>query len=428
MKKGVTLLLLTLFVPWMLRAQEEAQSLSLQEAVDYAIEYNKELRASKMDIELYRQMVREAVSQGLPQINGSLDYSSNFGYKMNFGTQSMKLKDQSNLQVSVSQLIFSGQWIVGVQTSKIAQRLAAQQVDISEQDIVETIYNSYYTVLVSERLRDILQQNLENMNEIYEHTSNMFKAGTVEETDLDQIKINVGQLKNNLLAMERTVEVNYNLLRIQLGLEAGTKITLTDKLEQFLDENKSNSLYAQPFEITNNLEYQVMETQAEMNRKTVTQQKWSFAPTISGSYAYTYKIKKAGFDMSPNHAAGLTMSIPVFSGLQRLSQVKQAKIEYERTLLNRDLLKDNLNLQNEQLKFDLKNAMENYALQKENIEVASKVLNNYQIKYEQGAVSSLDLTQANDNYLTAESNYTNAILTLLQAQVSIEKLYNQLNR
>lgn len=428
MKKGVTLLLLTLFVPWMLRAQEEAQSLSLQEAVDYAIEYNKELRASKMDIELYRQMVREAVSQGLPQINGSLDYSSNFGYKMNFGTQSMKLKDQSNLQVSVSQLIFSGQWIVGVQTSKIARRLAAQQVDISEQDIVETIYNSYYTVLVSERLRDILQQNLENMNEIYEHTSNMFKAGTVEETDLDQIKINVGQLKNNLLAMERTVEVNYNLLRIQLGLEAGTKITLTDKLEQFLDENKSNSLYAQPFEITNNLEYQVMETQAEMNRKTVTQQKWSFAPTISGSYAYTYKIKKAGFDMSPNHAAGLTMSIPVFSGLQRLSQVKQAKIEYERTLLNRDLLKDNLNLQNEQLKFDLKNAMENYALQKENIEVASKVLNNYQIKYEQGTISSLDLTQANDNYLTAESNYTNAILTLLQAQVSIEKLYNQLNR
>lgn len=419
---------MTLFVPWMLRAQEEAQSLSLQEAVDYAIEYNKELRASKMDIELYRQMVREAVSQGLPQINGSLDYSSNFGYKMNFGTQSMKLKDQSNLQVSVSQLIFSGQWIVGVQTSKIAQRLAAQQVDMSEQDIVETIYNSYYTVLVSERLRDILQQNLENMNEIYEHTSNMFKAGTVEETDLDQIKINVGQLKNNLLAMERTVEVNYNLLRIQLGLEAGTKITLTDKLEQFLDENKSNSLYAQPFEITNNLEYQVMETQAEMNRKTVTQQKWSFAPTISGSYAYTYKIKKAGFDMSPNHSAGLTMSIPVFSGLQRLSQVKQAKIEYERTLLNRDLLKDNLNLQNEQLKFDLKNAMENYALQKENIEVASKVLNNYQIKYEQGAVSSLDLTQANDNYLTAESNYTNAILTLLQAQVSIEKLYNQLNR
>ena len=107
---------------------------------------------------------------------------------------------------------------------------------------------------------------------------------------------------------------------------------------------------------------------------------------------------------------------------------KQAKITYEQTLTNQDLLRDNLHLQDEQLKFDLKNAMENYELQKENIDVAARVLKNYQIKFEHGAISSLDLTQANDNYLTAESNYTDAILTLLQAQVSIEKLYNQLKR
>ena len=73
---------------------------------------------------------------------------------------------------------------------------------------------------------DILRQNLENMNEIYKHTDNMYKAGTVEVTDVDQIRINVGQLKNSLLSMERTVAVNYNLLRLQLGLEAGTPIKL----------------------------------------------------------------------------------------------------------------------------------------------------------------------------------------------------------
>lgn len=422
----VSLLLLTLIVPWMLKAQEGPQSLSLQQAIEFAIKYNKELKASKMDINLYREKIRESVSEGLPQVNGTLDYSSNFGYKMNFGGNSMKLKDQSNLKVGVSQLLFNGQWIVGIQTSKIAQRLASQQVDITELDIVENIYNSYYTVLVSERLCNILRQNMENMNKIYEHTANQLKAGTVEETDLDQIRINVGQLKNNLLAMERTVAVNYNLLRIQLGLEAGTEITLTDTLEQFLNEETANSLYSQEFDINNNLEYRLQNTQTELNKKTVSLQKWSFAPTISGSYNYTYKIKKAGFDMSPNHSAGLTMSIPVFSGLKRYSQVQQAKIELEKSIVNQDLLKDNLHLQDEQLKYDLKNAMENYALQKENIDVAARVLRNYQIKYEHGAISSLDLTNANDNYLTAESNYTNAILTLLQAQVSIERLYNQL--
>ena len=72
--------------------------------------------------------------------------------------------------------------------------------------------------------------------------------------------------------------------------------------------------------------------------------------------------------------------------------------------------------------------MENYSLQKENIDVATQVLKSYQRKYELGAVSSLDLTQANNNYLQAETNYTEAVLTLLQAQVSLEKLYNQLPR
>ena len=98
------------------------------------------------------------------------------------------------------------------------------------------------------------------------------------------------------------------------------------------------------------------------------------------------------------------MNIPIFSGLQRDSKVKQAKITLEQSYMQKSLLQDQLNVQDEQLKFNLKNAMENYNLQKENIDVATRVLKNYQRKYELGAVSSLDLTQANNNYLQAETN------------------------
>ena len=172
----------------------------------------------------------------------------------------------------------------------------------------------------------------------------------------------------------------------------------------------------------------MINTKTELNKKLLGIEKWSYAPTISGSYSFSHKLLKPALDMSPKHTAGLTMSIPVFSGMQRDSKVKQAKITLEQTYLQKSLLEDQLNVQDEQLKFNLKNAMENYNLQKENIEVATRVLQNYQRKYELGAVSSLDLTQANNNYLQAETNYTEAVLTLLQAQVSLEKLYNQLPR
>ena len=428
MKKGMTLFLLMLFVPWMLRAQDAPQTISLQQAIEFAIKHNKELQSSQMNIDLYRQKVRESVSQGLPQINGTVDYNTNFGYKMDFGGNEIKMKDQSNLKLNLQQLLFSGQWILGLQTSKIAVHLTEQEVGITELDITENIYNSYYTVLVTERMLEILRQNLENMNKIYEHTNNMYKAGTVEITDVDQIRINVGQLKNSMLSMERTVAVNYNLLRLQLGLEAGTPITLSDGLDFFLKNDKSVRLSLEKFDINNNAEFQLVTTQTELNKKMLGLEKWSYAPTISGSYSFNYKILKPELDMSPKHTAGITMSIPIFSGLQRDSKVKQAKITLEQTYLQKSLLEDQLNVQDEQLKFNLKNAMENYDLQKENIDVATRVLANYQRKYELGAVSSLDLTQANNNYLQAETNYTDAILTLLQAQVSLERLYNQLSR
>lgn len=425
MKRGVLVTFIAILIPCMMRAQESPngpQSLTLEQAVNFASAHNKELQASQMNIELRNKMVQEAISQGLPQVNGSLNYTTNFNYEIE--SFKAKMPDQSTLGVSVSQLLFSGQWILGIQTSKIAKQIAAQQVSLTEQDIKETVYNSYYTILVSERLMGSVKQNLENMAQILAHTENMYKVGTAEVTDVDQIRITVGQLKNSLLAMQRTVEVNYNLLRLQLGLQAGTSLTLTDPLEKFLQEGDFQKMSVQPFDINNNFQYQLVQTQEELQKKMVGLKKWAYAPSISASYSYSYQIK-AGLFSAP-HTAGVTMSIPLFSGLQRKAQLDQEKITLEQTSLNKSLLEDQLNLQEEQFKFTLKNALEDYNLQKENIGVAKKVLENYQHKYQAGVASSLDLTQANNNYLQAENNYTSACLTLLQAQTQLEKLHNQL--
>lgn len=425
MKRGVLVTFIAILIPWIIQAQEAMngpQSLTLEQAVNFATEYNKELQASQMNIELRNKMVQEAISQGLPQISGSLNYTTNFNYEIE--SFKAKMPDQSTLGLSVSQLLFSGQWILGIQTSKIAKTMASQEVILTELDIKETVYNSYYTILISERLMETVKQNLENMNRILMHTDNMYKAGTAEITDVDQIRITVGLLKNSLLAMQRTVDVNYNLLRLQLGLQAGTPLTLTDPIEKFLQEDGFERMAAQPFDVNNNSQYQLMQTQEELQKKMVGLKKWAYAPTISATYSYNYQIK-AGLFSAP-HAAGVTMSIPLFSGLQRKAQLDQEKITLEQTTLNKSLVEDQLNLQEEQYKFTLKNALEDYNLQKENISVARKVLENYQNKYNAGAVSSLDLTQANNNYLQAENNYTSACLTLLQAQTQLEKLHNQL--
>jgi len=162
MKRGVLIIFVAILIPCLLQAQttpNDPQRLTLEQAVNFAVEHNKELQASQMNIELRNKMVTEAISQGLPQINGDLNYSTNFRYKMSFpGSESSTvLKDQSSVGVTVNQLLFSGEWILGIQTSKIAKLIASQQVDVTELDIKETVYNSYYTILVSERLMEIVK-------------------------------------------------------------------------------------------------------------------------------------------------------------------------------------------------------------------------------------------------------------------------------
>ena len=112
MKRGIIIIWLAFLLPCLLYAQEETakpQQLSLEEAVEFAVKHNKELQASQLDIELRKQMITESISQGLPQVSGSLEYSTNFGKEMDFGGNGIKMEDRSSLGVSVSQLLFNGQ-------------------------------------------------------------------------------------------------------------------------------------------------------------------------------------------------------------------------------------------------------------------------------------------------------------------------------
>ncbi|MBE6333733.1 MAG: TolC family protein [Bacteroidales bacterium] len=428
MKKRFLIIAAMLVAGFSTSAQEQdyPTQFSLNEAVDYAIEYNRTLKTSKMDVEYKRKQITQAISQGLPQINTTLDYSTNFGYEMNFGGNAIKLEDQLAFTASASQLLFSGQWIVGVQTAKIARQISELGVDATDLEIRSTVHTLYYTILAYQRMGAILENNLADMEVIRQHTENMYAQGVVEVTDVDQIRVTVNQLRNNLYSVQRNTEVNSNILKIQMGLPVNSQITLTDNIDNMISSEEYSELVAEQFDINQNISYKQMITQEKLQEKMVSIEKWSFAPTISARYSYLEKIVEPSFSMSPSHSGAINLSFPIFSGLSRKSSLEMQKINMDKIRLNRAQLEDNLNMQEIQYKFNLRNAIENYQLQKSNLEVSEKVLTNYRNKYDQGVISSLELTQANTNFLNAQTNYTTAVLTLLNAQVELQKLHNSL--
>jgi len=130
--------------------------------------------------------------------------------------------------------------------------------------------------------------------------------------------------------------------------------------------------------------------------------------------------------MTPKNILGLTLSVPVFSGSMRRSQLNQAKIDYDMSNNTKDLLVDQLNLQEKQLRYNYDNLLEQYSSQKKNVQVAKEVLEQMNRKFQQGVASSLDLTSANNDYLTAETDLTGTLLQLLNAKLALRKLNNNL--
>ncbi len=406
---------------------QEKLSLDLEAAKEHALRYNRTIKNSGLATEQSREQLWAAIAAGLPQINATADYSNAMGAEIsiqfdeNMPPSKIPIKPTSNFNLQVGQLIFNGGYIVGVQTAKLAQKLSEKNLKKTEQDVLSQVTESYYLVLISEESLKILESNVENLDEVYRKTEPLVRVGMMEKVELDQLSVQVNSLKNAVRSAERQYEMAKNLLRVQLGVTVDTELELTRSLADFLSENPVDGI-DNSFVPEQNLDFQLLEVQEEMTGKQITMQKANYLPTLSGYYNYTEKILKPAFDMSPKHMVGLQMNIPVFSSGERRAKVRQAKIDLETMQNNKALMEEQLDIQFKQLQFNLRSAIESYQVQKKNVEVSREVYQNLRRKYEQGIISSLELTTADNNYLQAESEYLTAMLEVLQAQNALNTL------
>ncbi len=408
-------------------AQEKQLSLSLKQAQQYALEYNKTLKNAGLAVDAAREFIWESVAMGLPQVDVTMDYSNFLGAEINFGEfGTIPFKPTSNLSLTVGQLVFSGSYIVGLQTARIYKDLSESGYVKTELDIKGQVISSYYTVLVAERTHEIIMQNLANIKDVHDKTAALYSVGMAEETDVDQMAVQVSYLENAAKSAERQIELAYNLLRLQLGASVDSELKLTDNLDNILLRINFDAAMGESLDLDKNVDYQVMNKQQLLSKKQVTLEQMGYLPTVTGFYSRTEKILKPEFDMTPPNLLGLQMNLPIFTSGSRKSKVDQARIEYKTTLNNKALLTDQLLIQEKQCRFNLRTGLEQYESQKENVEVSHRVYDNIALKYQQGLVSSLDLTTANNNYLKAESDYVGALLQLLNAKLELDKLMNNL--
>lgn len=422
--------------------QPASLSLTLQQAVDYALEHNRSLTSAKLDYAVSKKDVMATVASGLPHVNGSASLDDNlklmttlipaemFGGEagtfipVTFGT-----KLNSTYGVTASTAIFNAPYLVGIQMAKTASQVMATQVKRTETDVKESVMATYYSILLLDESLKTLDVNLKNMNEVLESTKASYKVGMAEATDVDQMLSNLSFLNNTKLSNERNQELNYNSLRFQLGLAPGTQITVTESLESIISSIKVEELLNSDFNIENNLDYQLMEGGVRISELSLKSEKASVLPSLSASVYYMQTgqgSKLNSMDWFPYSVAGLQLSVPIFGSGERSAKIQKAKISLQKAQNNREMVTESLMMQEKQLRYNLIRSAEQYKNQKENVEIAGRVYVSINNKYDQGLASSLELTQANDNFLSAQNAYYSAIVNLLQSKLSFDKLMNNI--
>jgi outer membrane protein TolC len=230
--------------------------------------------------------------------------------------------------------------------------------------------------------------------------------------------------------MQLSIELNYNLLRFQLGVSAETRILLSETLDDFTSDINIEALLSQQFDQKQNLNYILTEGQEKMSSLALKSQKSSVLPTLAAFYSYGVNgmgDKISNQQWFRNSMTGLQLSIPVFGSGQKYSQIKRAQINFEKAKTTKEMVTEQLLLQEKQLRYNLVNANLNYKSQKDNVDVSKRVYASMENKYKQGMASSLELTQANSFYLQAENNYVSSLMNLLQTKLALNKLLNNMN-
>ncbi len=442
--------------------ETQIQELTLGDAKTYALQNNYNIKNAKTDIAIAEKVVWETTAIGLPQVSASVEYQhfldvatqmmpdfispavigvnqSVFGlsptvpldttpqmFPVQFGA-----KHSATFGITVSQLIFSGEYIVGLQASRIYKKVSEQTLEKTEEDVKEAITQSYYIALVAKESRQILDSTLINLTKTREETYQLYKTGFVDETTVDQLDYNIGTVRNSLQSMENQVVLTEKLLKLQMGMDLDQLIKLTDDLETAVNETDMSS--SDEFSVSQNKQFQMMETQEELMTLSYKREFSTVLPTLSAFFSYSKNAQRNEFnffdtdkDWYPTTVVGVRLDIPIFSSGSRHVKIQQAKMELSKAQTSKKMVEQSVSLEYIKSSNTLQVSKNKYDSEIRNKALALKIYDNTLKKYQNGTASSMDLTNAHNQYLKALGDYFSAVVEVLNARVALDKTMGNL--
>ncbi len=428
---------------------------SVQQAVDYALKNNVNVKNALLDIKVQQEVNRQFTSNAYPHINASLGTTYNpaiatqvipnfispatyqvlidqgvkdgngnpiqmpndFGFiAAQFGT-----KYSANAGISLNQILFDGQVFVGLQARGAAIKLFEKGAEVTSEVIKANVQKVYYQLVVGKTQVEMLDAMIALTEKNLRDTRIIYENGFREKLDVDKETVRLANLQTEKLKLLNQLSNGYYGLKLLMGMPIQDELVLTDKVTD--TDVKDGILDAVAYTYDDRKDYQQLQINKQLQEFNVRRYKLSQIPTVSLSalYAKNAQRDKWNFfgrgDWFDIANVNLNISIPIFNGFMTRSKIQEAKIQVQK--VNNQLEGMKLMIDNDvaAAKNNYKNAIVTMDYQKKNMELAEKVYDQTKKKYEVGTGTQIEIVAAQTELKSAQTNYIAALYDAIIAKV-----------
>src|SRR5690606_5539455 len=374
-------------------SQETPQSFSLQEAIDFALQNNRTAKNAARDIDAAIEQKWETTSEGLPQINATVDYQNYLKQQVSvipaeffggnpgeFAEVVFGTKQSMTATATLSQKIFDGSYLVGLQSAKVFLEISKNAKTKTDLEVRKAVINAYGNVLLAEESVKILNRNIEVLEKNLYETTKIFENGLEEEESVEQLQITLSGVKSSLNNTNRLQTLAYQMLNITLGIDINNPTNVTDSLEVLTSQNISLALLEADASVENTIDYQIAENDKTSKELLLKLERSKALPTLNAFLNGGYSAFSDSFTFADRDQQwfgsslfGVNLNIPIFSSLGRSSATARAKINLEKAQYNLIETEQKLQLQTAAAKSDYQFAIEDYDNKKQNLNLTERI-------------------------------------------------------
>ncbi len=442
--------LITVFLLFFIQgfSQEKIQTYTLEEAINYALENNRTVKNAARDIEAAKKQKWETTASGLPQLNATIDYQNWLkqqislipaeffgGNQGEFAEVAFGTKQNINATATLSQLLFDGSYLVGLQSAKVFLEISKNAKEKTDLEVRKVVINAYGNILLTEESLLILEKNKKVLEKNLNDTKKIFENGLTEEENVEQLQITLASIDNNLKNAIRLNKIAYQMFNITLGNDVKTSVELTENLNSLTAKNLNISLLSIDNNVNNNIDYKIAENDKQAKELLVKFYKTKGLPSLTAFINGGYIGNSNDFNFTNSDQRwfgsslfGVSLNVPLFSSFGRSARTQRAKIDFEKAKTNLTEIEQQIQLETETAKSNYQFAVEQYINSKNNLHLAESIERKNQIKYTEGIATSFELRQAQTQLYSSQQGYLQSMLNVITSKAELEVLLNKISQ